>query len=62
MVEGQTATAEEHIEYARKELAAYKIPQQIEFRDELPKSTVLKILRRELREQELAKLKGQPEA
>ncbi len=39
-------------------LAAYKIPRLIEFRDKLPKSTVLKILRRELREQELAKLKG----
>ncbi len=53
LVDGQTATAEELIEYARKELAAYKIPRQIEFRDELPKSAVLKILRRELREQEL---------
>ncbi len=62
LTEGQTVTAEELIEYARKELAAYKIPRQIEFRDELPKSTVLKILRRELREQELAKLKGQPRA
>ena len=56
--EGHTATAEELIEYSRKELAAYKIPRQIEFRDELPKSTVLKILRRELREQEMAKLKA----
>lgn len=52
----QAATTEELIEYCRKELAAYKIPRQIEFRAELPKSTVLKILRRELREQELAKL------
>ena len=56
--EGQAATAEELKEYCRKELAAYKIPRQIEFRDELPKSTVLKILRRELREQEVAKLKA----
>ena len=54
----QTATAEELIEYTRRELAAYKIPRQIEFRGELPKSTVLKILRRELRNQELAKLKA----
>ncbi len=58
--EGHSATAEELIEYSRKELAAYKIPRQIEFRDELPKSTVLKVLRRELREQELAKLKAAP--
>ncbi len=62
LTEGRTVAAEELIEYARKELAAYKIPRQIEFRDELPKSTVLKILRRELREQELAKLEGQPRA
>ena len=53
---GHAATTEELIEYCRKELAAYKIPRQIEFRAELPKSTVLKILRRELRDQELAKL------
>lgn len=58
LAEGRTATAEELIEYCRKELAAYKIPRRIEFRDELPKSTVLKILRRELRDQELAKLKA----
>ena len=53
---GHAATTEELIEYCRKELAAYKIPRQIEFRAELPKSTVLKILRRELRDEELAKL------
>jgi long-chain acyl-CoA synthetase len=53
---GRTVTADELIEYCRKELAAYKVPRQIEFRDELPKSTLLKILRRELRDQELAKL------
>ncbi len=52
---GYTATAEELIEYCRKHLAAYKVPRQIEFRDELPKSTVLKTLRLELRDQELSK-------
>ena len=57
---GHAATTEELIEYCRKELAAYKIPRQIEFRAELPKSTVLKILRRELRDQELAKLAASP--
>ena len=56
LAEGHRVTAEELIEYCRKELAAYKIPRRIEFREELPKSTVLKILRRELRDQELAKL------
>ena len=36
-------------EFCRKDLTAYKVPKFIEFRDELPKSTVGKILRRELR-------------
>ena len=35
--------------YCKKELAAYKVPKQVEFRTELPKSNVGKILRRELR-------------
>jgi long-chain acyl-CoA synthetase len=52
-----TVTTEELVKYSRKQLAAYKIPRQIEFRDSLPKSAALKILRRELREQELAKHK-----
>ena len=38
--------------------AAYKIPRRIEFRDELPKGGKLQILRTELRDQELAKLKS----
>jgi long-chain acyl-CoA synthetase len=58
LADGQTATADELIEYCRKELAAYKIPREIEFRAELPKSAMLKVLRRELRNQELAKLRG----
>jgi long-chain acyl-CoA synthetase len=36
--------------YCRENLTAYKVPKIIEFRDELPKSNVGKILRRELRE------------
>ncbi|MBY6284229.1 AMP-binding protein [Neisseria flava] len=44
-------TKEELIEFCRSELTAYKVPKDIEFRDELPKSNVGKILRRELREQ-----------
>ena len=42
-------TKEELIEFCRTELTAYKVPKDIEFRDELPKSNVGKILRRELR-------------
>jgi long-chain acyl-CoA synthetase len=38
-------------EYCREHLARYKIPKKVEFRDELPKSNVGKILRRLLREE-----------
>jgi long-chain acyl-CoA synthetase len=54
---GETATAEQIIAYCRGNLAAYKVPREIEFRTSLPKSGILKILRRELREQELARAK-----
>ena len=54
---GETATAEQIIAYCHSNLAAYKVPRAIEFRTSLPKSGLLKILRRELREQELARLK-----
>ncbi len=45
-----SVTAEELIEFARKDLAGYKIPKAVEFRSELPKTNVGKILRRALRE------------
>ncbi|WP_169567869.1 AMP-binding protein [Sneathiella limimaris] len=43
-------TTEEITEYCRKNLTAYKVPKQIVFIDEIPKSAVGKILRRELRD------------
>jgi len=46
---GETATAEEIRAYCREDLAVYKIPEIVEFRSELPKSLIGKILRRELR-------------
>lgn len=46
--EGQTATAEEIIAFCRENLAPYKVPKYVEFRDQLPKTLVGKILRREL--------------
>ena len=46
----QKLEKEEIIDHCRKNLAAYKVPKQIEFMEELPKTTVGKILRRELRE------------
>jgi long-chain acyl-CoA synthetase len=50
-----STSADELIEHCRGQLAPYKVPRMIEFREALPKSTVLKILRRELRDEELAK-------
>jgi long-chain acyl-CoA synthetase len=55
---GKTATADEIREHCRKQLAAYKVPVEIEFLKELPKSTMMKILRKDLREMELQKRKG----
>jgi long-chain acyl-CoA synthetase len=45
---GESATADELQGHCREKLAAYKVPKHIEFRSSLPKSTVGKILRREL--------------
>ena len=50
--EGEEATEEELIAYCGTKLAKYKLPVAVEFREDLPKSTVGKILRKELREQE----------
>jgi long-chain acyl-CoA synthetase len=43
-------TEKEVIEFCRTELTGYKIPKEVEFKDDLPKSNVGKILRRKLRE------------
>ena len=43
-------TEQEVKDFCRQHLTAYKIPKQVEFRDELPKTNVGKILRRELRD------------
>ncbi|HET6655379.1 MAG TPA: long-chain-fatty-acid--CoA ligase, partial [Gammaproteobacteria bacterium] len=48
----QSLTADQVKAYCRENLTGYKHPKYVEFRDELPKSNVGKILRRELREQE----------
>ncbi len=52
---GESATAEEIIEYCRANLTRYKVPREVEFRDALPKTMVGKILRRTLRDEEMAK-------
>lgn len=41
--------------WCKKELTAYKVPKYVEFRDELPKTNVGKVLRRQLRDQEANK-------
>jgi len=46
-----TLTKEELLDHCRRQLTGYKVPKIIEFRDELPKSNVGKILRRELRDE-----------
>jgi long-chain acyl-CoA synthetase len=53
---GSTVTEEELNEFARKYLAAYKAPRIYEFRNELPKTAVGKILRRTLVDEELKKI------
>lgn len=52
----ESLTREELRTYCRQFLTGYKIPKEIEFRDELPKTNVGKILRRVLRDEEIAKL------
>lgn len=54
---GETMTEEEVKEYCRQFLAPYKVPTEVAFIDELPRTSVGKPMRRALRDQELAKLK-----
>ena len=60
--EGQTLTEEEVSRFCKENLAAYKVPKIFEFVDELPKTTVGKVLRRKLKEMELAKMKNETDA
>lgn len=53
--EGASLTEEDVIAYCRSKLAAYKVPRLVEFRAELPKTAVGKVLRRFLREEEAQK-------
>jgi long-chain acyl-CoA synthetase len=48
--QGASLSKEDLIVFCRERLAAYKVPRQVAFIDELPKSAVGKILRRKLRE------------
>jgi long-chain acyl-CoA synthetase len=55
--EGMQATPEEIQEFCRKKLTGYKVPKYIEFRKELPKTLVGKVLRRVLQEEDKNKTK-----
>ncbi len=54
--EGETATEEEIIAFCRENLAPYKVPKFVEFRTDLPKTMVGKILRRVLVEEDKKKM------
>jgi long-chain acyl-CoA synthetase len=54
--EGETATEEEIIQFCRENMAPYKVPKFVEFRTELPKTMVGKILRRVLVEEDKKKM------
>lgn len=51
-------TAEEIIAHCREKLPAYAVPKFIEFRNELPVTVTLKLFKRQLREEEIAKMKA----
>ncbi|WP_276488891.1 long-chain-fatty-acid--CoA ligase FadD1 [Ectopseudomonas mendocina] len=53
---GESLTKEQVVEHMRANVTGYKVPKAVEFRDVLPTTNVGKILRRELRDEELKKL------
>ncbi len=57
--EGETSTEEEMMEFCRENMARYKVPKFVEFRDELPTTIIGKVLRRVLVEEEKKKLAEQ---
>ncbi|HLR43474.1 MAG TPA: long-chain-fatty-acid--CoA ligase [Pseudogracilibacillus sp.] len=60
---GQTLDKKQLDRYCRKHLAAFKVPRIYEFRDELPKTIIGKVLKRQLVEESVAeKLNGRQEA
>ena len=59
---GNGVTEEEILAFCKERLAPYKTPKAVEFRDELPKSTVGKLLRRVLADEERAKIEASAQA
>lgn len=58
---GETLTADELDAWCHERLASYKTPKHYEFREELPKTMIGKVLRRALREETLAARAAQPQ-
>ena len=56
---GESLTKEQVVEHMRSNVTGYKVPRHVEFRDVLPTTNVGKILRRELRDEELKKIAAQ---
>jgi len=59
---GEQATQDEIREFAKERLTGYKVPRAVEFRDELPKTLIGKVLRRALVEEERARMEAEAEA
>jgi long-chain acyl-CoA synthetase len=57
---GSAATEKELVAHCREQLAPYKVPREIEMRASLPRSSVLKVLRRTLLAEELERRKAAP--
>ncbi len=55
--EGESASVDEIINYCKENLAPYKVPSEVEFRKELPRTVIGKALRRVLKEEEESKFK-----
>ncbi len=54
--DGEELSSSEIISFCSQKLASFKVPRKIEFREELPKTIVGKVLRRVLRDEEIARL------
>ncbi len=59
---GAQATEEEILAFCKERLAPYKTPKAVEFREDLPKSAVGKLLRRVLEDEERAKTEATPQS
>ncbi len=60
--DGVSSTSREIIEYCSEQLSKFKVPKEVEFRKELPKTLVGKVLRRVLKDEELKKIHAKPAA